>query len=152
MIASEKLAVAPAVTSMASSASEEAARPAPVAEDGPKPLLPGELKYRLTLLLFPSILLIFVALYVASLTSGAEPEVSLMRAGAASVVLAILGRVAVGILGDERQGQMNEHEEFALAQTHLLQDQMNAAVSAGAPKDAEDATQAGAPADDGGKE
>ena len=35
----------------------------------PKPAQPGELKYRLTLLLFPSILLVFVALYVTSLAS-----------------------------------------------------------------------------------
>src|SRR5687768_15823519 len=54
-----------------------------------KPPRPGELKYRLTLLLFPSILLIFVALYVSSLASGAEPEISLLYAGGASVVLAI---------------------------------------------------------------
>ena len=53
------------------------------------------------MLIFPSILLVFVALYVTSLASGVEPEVGLFRAGGVSLVLAVLARVAVGILGDE---------------------------------------------------
>ena len=64
---------------------------------GPRP---GELSWRLTTLIFPAVLLLFVALYVTSLTAGVEPEIALFRAGSASVILAVLGRVAVGILGD----------------------------------------------------
>src|SRR4051794_38035078 len=62
---------------------------------------PGELKYKLTMLLFPAILLVFVALYVSSLASGIDPEVGLFRAGGAALVLAVIGRVAIGIIGDE---------------------------------------------------
>ena len=40
---------------------------------------PGELKWRLTSILYPSILLIFVALYVSSLASGIEPEMALLQ-------------------------------------------------------------------------
>ena len=66
------------------------------------------LKQRISTFLFPSILLIFVALYVTSLASGNQPEVGLLRSGAASVVLAVLGRVALGIISDEETLAINE--------------------------------------------
>jgi len=95
----------------------------------PKPAQPGELKYRLTLLLFPSILLVFVALYVTSLASSVAPEMALLRAGGASVVLAILARVAIGILGDDTRSVMNEHQIRALAQSDALKDKLLASLA-----------------------
>ena len=67
-----------------------------------------DLKQRLTTFLFPSLLLIFVALYVTSLASGATPELALLRSGGAAVVLAVLGRVALGIVNDEETLAINE--------------------------------------------
>jgi hypothetical protein len=87
-----------------------------------KPLLPGELKWRLTLLLYPSILLVFVALYVSSLASGIEPEMGLLRAGGASLVLAVLARVAVGILGDEKRLVLNDSQIVAMARSGAVRD------------------------------
>ena len=69
---------------------------------------PHELKQRLTTFLFPSLLLVFVALYVTSLASGTTPEMALMRSGGAAVVLAVLGRVALGIINDEETLAINE--------------------------------------------
>ena len=66
------------------------------------------LKQRLTTFLFPSLLLIFVALYVTSLASGAAPEMALLRSGGAAVVMAVLGRVALGIVNDEETLAINE--------------------------------------------
>ncbi len=66
------------------------------------------LKQRVSRFLFPSILLVFLALYVTSLASGNQPEVGLLRSGAASLVLAVLGRVALGIIGDEETLAINE--------------------------------------------
>jgi hypothetical protein len=116
----------------------------PVAPPGsalaaPKPPQPGELKYRLTLFLFPSILLVFVALYVTSLASGVAPEVGLLRAGGASVVLAILARVAIGILGDDTRMVLNEHQIRALARSDALKEKLLAGM---AERDAEDAADA----------
>ncbi len=68
----------------------------------------NELKQRLTTFLFPSLLLIFVALYVTSLASGATPEMALLRSGGAGVVLSVLGRVALGIINDEETLAINE--------------------------------------------
>lgn len=48
----------------------------------------------------PSILLIFVALYVVGVISGAEPEYALLRAGLAALLLAGLSRVAFAILAN----------------------------------------------------
>jgi hypothetical protein len=78
---------------------------------------PGELKYKLTVMLFPSILLIFVALYVTSLASKMEPEVALFWAGGTSLVLAILARVAVGILGDDTRLVLNDNQIVAMARS-----------------------------------
>jgi len=66
------------------------------------------LKQRVSRFLFPSILLVFLALYVTSLASGNQPEVGLLRSGAASLVLAVLGRVDLGIIGDEESLAINE--------------------------------------------
>ena len=68
----------------------------------------ADLKQRLTTFLFPSLLLVFVALYVTSLASGATPELALLRSGGAGVVLAVLGRVALGIVNDEETLAINE--------------------------------------------
>lgn len=68
----------------------------------------AELKQRLTTFLFPSLLLVFVALYVTALASGAPPEMALLRSGGAGVVLAVLGRVALGIVNDEETLTINE--------------------------------------------
>jgi hypothetical protein len=84
------------------------------ASQGPSP---AELRYRLTVIIFASILLIFVAFYVTSLASGTEPEVALLRAGGASLVLAVLARVAVGILGDETRLVLNDRQIVAMAHT-----------------------------------
>src|SRR5215210_800560 len=67
-----------------------------------------DLKQRMSTFLFPSILLVFVALYVTSLASGSQPEVGLLRSGGASLVLAVLGRVALGIVTDEASLTINE--------------------------------------------
>ena len=75
----------------------------------------AELRYRLTMLIFPSILLVFVALYVTSLGAAIEPEVSLFRAGGAAVILAVLARVAVGILGDESHPVLDDRQIMAMA-------------------------------------
>ena len=76
----------------------------------PKEPRPGELKWILTSYLFPSIILVFVALYVTSLASGMQPEMALLWSGGASVVLAILARAAVGILGDDSRHVLNDDE------------------------------------------
>ncbi len=68
----------------------------------------ADLKQRLTTFLFPSLLLIFVALYVTALASGAPPEMALLRSGGAGVVLAVRGRVALGIINDEETLTINE--------------------------------------------
>jgi hypothetical protein len=92
---------------------------------GPKPSRPGELKWKLTGLFLPSIMLLFVALYVSSLTSGVEPEFALLRAGGASVVLAVLGRVAVGILGDESRLVLNDNQIVAMARDGAIPDYLS---------------------------
>jgi len=74
---------------------------------------PGELKYKLTSMLFPSILLIFVALYVTSLASRMEPEMALFWSGGAGLVLAILARAAVSILADDTRLVLNDTHDVA---------------------------------------
>jgi hypothetical protein len=91
-----------------------ASHDAPKAAKGPTP---GEIKYKLTVMLFPSILLIFVALYVTSLANKVEPEVALFWAGGAGLVLAILARAAVGILGDDSRLVLNDSQIVALARS-----------------------------------
>jgi hypothetical protein len=93
-----------------------------------RPLIPGELKYKLTMLLFPAILLVFVALYVASLASGIDPEVGLFRAGGISLVLAIIGRMAIGILGDETRLVLNDQQIVAMARSGAVRDYLAAAA------------------------
>lgn len=94
----------------------------------PKPLIPGELKYKLTMMLFPAILLVFVALYVASLASGIDPEVGLFRAGGVSLVLAIIARMAIGILGDETRLVLNDQQIVAMARSGSVRDYLAAAA------------------------
>jgi hypothetical protein len=88
---------------------------------------PGELKWRLTSILYPSILLIFVALYVSSLASGTEPEMALLRAGGASLVLAVLARVAVGIIADETRLVLNDSQIVAMARSGGARDYLSKA-------------------------
>ena len=87
------------------------------------------MKWKLTTLIFPSILLLFVALYVTSLASGVEPEFALLRAGGASVVLAVLGRVAVSILGDESRLILNDSQIVAMARTGPLREYLSGAAA-----------------------
>ena len=88
---------------------------------------PGELKWRLTSILYPSILLIFVALYVSSLASGIEPEIALLRSGGASLVLAVLARVAVGIIADETRLVLNDSQIVAMARSGGARDYLSKA-------------------------
>src|SRR3954452_6498242 len=90
--------------------------------------VPGELKYKLTMLLFPAILLVFVALYVTSLASGIDPEVGLFRAGGASLVLAIIGRAAIGIIGDDTRLVLNDSQIVAMARSGSVRDYLAAAT------------------------
>jgi hypothetical protein len=117
-----------------------------------KPLLPGELKWRLTLLLYPSILLVFVALYVSSLASGIEPEMGLLRAGGASIVLAVLARTAVGILGDEKRLVLNDSQIVAMARSGAVRDHLSEAGGNSALATAEQPPVAAQAAGVGGKE
>jgi hypothetical protein len=82
-----------------------------------KTVNPAEMRYRMTVMIFASILLVFVALYVTSLAAGIEPEVALFRAGGACVVLAVLARVAVGIISDETRLVLNDRQIVAMART-----------------------------------
>lgn len=120
--------------------------------NGPKPPRLGEIKWKLTTLVLPAIMLIFVALYVTSLAAGVEPEVALFRAGGASVVLAVLGRVAVGILGDDSRLILSDNQIVALARSSPVQAYLSGAdaehASVGAEQPSTTAQTAGA----GGKE
>jgi hypothetical protein len=116
----------------------------------------GELKYKLTMLIFPAILLLFVALYVASLASGIDPEVGLFRAGGASLVLAILARAAVGIIGDETRLVLNDRQIVALARSGAVRNYLDGADGEHGPDhaaaDTEQPYPAAQAADAGGKE
>jgi hypothetical protein len=96
-----------------------------MAELAAKAQRPGELKWRMTSVLYPSILLIFVALYVSSLASGTEPEMALLRAGGASLVLAVLARVAVGIIADETRLVLNDSQIVARARAGGVRDYLS---------------------------
>ncbi|HLH25564.1 MAG TPA: hypothetical protein VK066_23840 [Chloroflexota bacterium] len=52
----------------------------------------------LTEYLFPLVLGVFLTLYVMGLVAGTEPEMALVRATGGAVLLAVLGRVARGIV------------------------------------------------------
>jgi len=90
--------------------------------DGAKGPPPGELRWRLTTLIFPALLLVFVAFYVTRLAAGTEPEIALFQAGGASLVLAVLARVAVGILGDETRLVLNDSQIVAMARNGAVRD------------------------------
>ena len=102
-------------------------RQALLAEMLAKSQRPGELKWRLTSILYPSILLIFVALYVSSLASGIEPEMALLRGGGASLVLAVLARIAVGIIADETRLVLNDSQIVAMARSGGVRDYLSKA-------------------------
>jgi len=119
---------------------------------GQKQPRPGEVKWHLTTLLFPAILLVFVALYVTSLSAGTEPEVALFRAGGASVVLAVLGRVAVGILGDDTRLVLNDSQIVAMARTGAVRDYLSGSAAGRDSDGAEQPSMAAQAAGAGGKE
>lgn len=139
-------APAPARDDQVQAALDELAHKVAASESG---LSPNELKHRLNRLLFPSILLIFVALYVTSLAAGVEPEFGLLQAGGVSVVLAVLGRAAVGILGDETRLVLNDAQIVAMARSGAVRQYL---AQSGA--DADDPNEPGAAygAGAGGKE
>jgi hypothetical protein len=112
---------------------------------------PSELKQRLNGLLFPSILLIFVALYVTSLAAGVEPEMGLLQAGGVSVVLAVLGRAAVGILGDETRLVLNDAQIIAMARSGAVREYLDQSGN-DADDDTEQPTASAQAARAGGKE
>ena len=58
----------------------------------------SEPAHKLVTGLFPALLLVFLGLYVAGLASGMEPDFAMLRAGVASVVLALIGRFPSGLL------------------------------------------------------
>ena len=65
---------------------------------------------RLADLLFPALLFVFLGLYVAGILAGVEPEMAMLRAAAASIVLAFVGRFATGILEDLPNAVPAKHE------------------------------------------
>ena len=93
--------------------------------NGPKPPRPGELKWKLTMMVLPAVMLVFVALYVTCLAANVQPEVALFQAGGASVVLAVLGRVAVGILGDDSRLVLNDSQIVAMAQDGAVREYLS---------------------------
>ncbi|HZO29208.1 MAG TPA: hypothetical protein VFH48_24815 [Chloroflexota bacterium] len=117
-----------------------------------QPPRPGELKWKLTTLVLPSIMLLFVALYVTCLSAGAEPEMALFQAGGVSVVLAVLGRVAVSILGDEARFILNDDQISAMAQSGSVRDYISGANADQTRDGAEDSSMAAQAAGPGGKE
>ncbi len=120
--------------------------------NGPKPPRLGEMKWKLTTLFLPSLMLVFVALYVTSLTAGVEPEVALFRAGGASVVLAVLGRVAVGILGDDSRLILNDTQIVAMARNGAVREYLTGAGAEHSSDDAEQPSTTAQTAGAGGKE
>ena len=119
---------------------------------GPKPPQPGYMKWKLTMLVLPSVMLIFVALYVTSLSSGVEPEFALLRAGGVSVVLAVLGRVAVSILGDDSRLVLNDNQIVAMAQDGAIPEYLSGADAERTSDDAEQPSTVAETAGAGGKE
>ncbi len=119
---------------------------------GPKPPRPGELKWKLTTLILPSVMLLFVALYVSNLSSGVEPEFALLRAGGVSVVLAVLGRAAVSILGDDSRLVLNDDQIVATARDGALPDYLSGVDAEPGSAGADVPSTAAAAAGTGGKE
>ena len=123
-----------------------------IQEDGSKSPHPGETKWKLTTLVLPSVMLVFVALYVTSLAAGTEPEVALFRAGGAAVVLAVLGRVAVGILGDDSRLVLNDSQIVPMARNGAVRDYLSGADAEPGSGGAEQPSTAAQTAGAGGKE
>jgi hypothetical protein len=120
--------------------------------NGPKQPRPGEITWKLTGLVIPAVMLIFVALYVTSLAAGVEPEVALFRAGGVSVVLAVLGRVAVSILGDDSRLILNDSQIVAMARSGAVQQYLSVADAEHGSVGAEQPTTTAQAAGAGGKE
>jgi hypothetical protein len=118
----------------------------------PKPTPLGEMKWKLTTLILPSVMLVFVALYVTSLSAGVEPEFALLRAGGASVVLAVLGRAAVSILGDDSRLILNDTQIVAMAQNGAVREYLSGADAEHDSDGAEQPSTAAQAAGAGGKE
>ena len=112
----------------------------------------GEIKWRLTSMLYPAILLLFVALYVTCLGAGTEPEVALLQAGGVSVVLAVLGRLAVGILGDDTRLVLDDSQIVAMARNGAVRDYLSGSGAARDAAGAELPPTAAQAASAGGKE
>jgi hypothetical protein len=70
---------------------------------------------RLTRLFFPLILIVFLGLYVTSLVSGVDPELALLRSGLAALALALIGRLAIGILEAAARAADEDIIEVAVA-------------------------------------
>lgn len=120
--------------------------------NGPKPPRPGELKWKLTMMVLPAVMLVFVALYVTCLAANVQPEVALFQAGGASVVLAVLGRVAVSILGDDSRLISYDIGIVDLAQSGSVQEYLSGASAEHASVGAEQPSTTAQTAGAGGKE
>lgn len=96
-------------------------------------------------LLFPFILTVFVALYVVGLLVGTAPEIALLRAGTAGVLLAALGRLARGLL-DAAPAAPNARTESRPVAQHL-----DAAIGDEAETPWQAAQETAAPAPDSGR-
>jgi hypothetical protein len=81
----------------------------------------AEQSERVARLLFPGILLVFLGLYTMSLMAGVEAEIGLLRAGLAGVGLAIIGRIALGILEAATKKPIDAAEEQS---SRLMLDQL----------------------------
>ena len=64
--------------------------------------------------LLPGLLVVFLGLYVAGLTAGIEAELAMLRAGGASLVLALVGRFAIGLLENLPPAIPIEDDELTL--------------------------------------
>lgn len=79
--------------------------------------------WRLDQLVVPAILSIFLGLYLLGLLSGVEPELALLRAGLAGVLLAGLARLASAILesallsgGPGAESEAGRHVDVAIGE------------------------------------
>ena len=124
-----------------------AARP-----EAPKAPVPGEMSWKLTAIVYPAVLLVFVALYVTSLSAGAQPEIALLQAGGAGMVLAVLGRLAVGILGDDARFVLNDAQIAAMARSGAVHDILQGAAAEHGSGGAGQPSTAAQAASTGGKE
>jgi hypothetical protein len=108
--------------------------------------------WKLTAIVYPAVLLIFVALYVTSLSAGAQPEIALLQAGGVGVVLAVLGRLAVGILGDDSRLVLNDAQIAAMARSGAVHDVLQGAAAEHGSGSAGQPSTAAQAANTGGKE